>query len=280
VRRVVRRHHREIEIGFGPDVSPEGRRLTFRDRAEASAFLRRTFDPHELAWLRTLLARMATFPALSTESDAVRMAAERLVRGDLRVYERPAKMGEPRFAEGEDAETPSAKGEEASYFFHAVDGRGEASRIGSSVEAEFEEEEIGSSIETEVEEEEIGSSIEAELEPQGIESSIEADLGLEDEGGEAEAGEREYDGDGGSGPGDEGSGPARRNKAGKTQIEIVMIGDDGRPVPNVRYAVKLPDGALREGTLDAAGRARIDDVDPGECSVSFPDLDGAAWEAV
>jgi hypothetical protein len=66
----------------------------------------------------------------------------------------------------------------------------------------------------------------------------------------------------------------------KTWIEIRMLDEDDRPVPNIPYLVKLPDGATREGSLDGAGIARFEEIDAGTCEVSFPSLDSAAWSPI
>jgi hypothetical protein len=62
-------------------------------------------------------------------------------------------------------------------------------------------------------------------------------------------------------------------------IEIVLLGEDGRPLPWELYSVVLPCGECVTGYLDDKGQARIANIaTPGECQVSFPLLDGAAWE--
>jgi hypothetical protein len=58
-----------------------------------------------------------------------------------------------------------------------------------------------------------------------------------------------------------------------TWIEIKLVDEEGQPIPGVRYRVKLPDGTVVEGTLDQKGYARIDGFEPGQCEVTFPDLD-------
>lgn len=63
----------------------------------------------------------------------------------------------------------------------------------------------------------------------------------------------------------------------KTWIGIELIDDDGQPVASERYVITLPDGVRKQGTLDAQGRALIDQIDPGTCQVSFPDLDAREW---
>lgn len=62
-------------------------------------------------------------------------------------------------------------------------------------------------------------------------------------------------------------------------IEIQLLGEDGKPIRWERYTVVLPDGTEVEGYLDEEGLARVDGIEtPGECQVSFPDLDQDAWE--
>ncbi|GBC93877.1 hypothetical protein HRbin15_02379 [bacterium HR15] len=63
----------------------------------------------------------------------------------------------------------------------------------------------------------------------------------------------------------------------KTWIEIELVDEQGNPVPNERYRLKLPDGSIREGRLDANGRARVDGIEPGTALVCFPDLDASEW---
>lgn len=62
-----------------------------------------------------------------------------------------------------------------------------------------------------------------------------------------------------------------------TWIEIALKMDDGQPASFQRYSIKLPDGTLREGMLDARGRARLEGISSGDCEVTFPDLDGNDW---
>ncbi len=69
-------------------------------------------------------------------------------------------------------------------------------------------------------------------------------------------------------------------RAVKTWIEIRLIDDEGNPVPNEKYRLVLPDGSTAEGSLDANGWARRDDIDPGSCQVSFPNIDGPLWRPV
>lgn len=71
---------------------------------------------------------------------------------------------------------------------------------------------------------------------------------------------------------------SEENKDKTHWVEIEMVNEDGKPVPGVRYRVTLPDGqTLAEGTTDEKGAARVENIDPGNCKVTFPDLDKEAW---
>jgi hypothetical protein len=64
----------------------------------------------------------------------------------------------------------------------------------------------------------------------------------------------------------------------KTWVEIVLVDMEGKPVPGVRYRVKLPGGEVKEGALNSYGQAGFYELDPGSCQVTFPELDTEAWE--
>jgi len=61
-------------------------------------------------------------------------------------------------------------------------------------------------------------------------------------------------------------------------IEIEMVTAEGEPAAGERYKIELPDGSVAEGTLDQKGYARVEGVKPGNCKVSFPNLDKKNWE--
>jgi len=65
----------------------------------------------------------------------------------------------------------------------------------------------------------------------------------------------------------------------KTWIQIELHDQDGKPVPNERYRIELPDGSAQEGALDENGCAGVDGIDPGRCKVSFPDIHAKEWHA-
>jgi type VI secretion system secreted protein VgrG len=69
------------------------------------------------------------------------------------------------------------------------------------------------------------------------------------------------------------------NQQKKNWIEIELLDEGGRPVPGEPYKVTLPDGTtVADGTTDDKGKARVDNIDPGNCSVTFPNIDQDAWE--
>ena len=61
-------------------------------------------------------------------------------------------------------------------------------------------------------------------------------------------------------------------------IEIELVDEEDNPVPGEAYRIGLPDGSVAEGTLDEKGFARIEGIEPGACSITFPNLDQDAWE--
>ncbi len=63
-------------------------------------------------------------------------------------------------------------------------------------------------------------------------------------------------------------------------IEIEMVGEDDSPIPGEAYRITLPDGTVAEGTLDDKGLARVDGIDPGNCQITFPNLDQDAWQKI
>lgn len=63
----------------------------------------------------------------------------------------------------------------------------------------------------------------------------------------------------------------------KTFIEIQLVDRQGKPVAGATYRVTLPDGTVRTGALDSQGLVRFDGIDPGECDIEFPNIDGREW---
>lgn len=72
---------------------------------------------------------------------------------------------------------------------------------------------------------------------------------------------------------------APENKKKTSWIEIELVDEQNQPVAGEVYLVTLPDGAtVDQGTTDDKGRARIENIDPGTCQITFPNLDKDAWK--
>lgn len=74
-----------------------------------------------------------------------------------------------------------------------------------------------------------------------------------------------------------GGAPSRRRAL--TWVAIRLVGADNLPVANERYRVVLADGSVADGQLDSSGEAWLEDVIPGNCQITFPNLDGREWSA-
>jgi type VI secretion system secreted protein VgrG len=61
-------------------------------------------------------------------------------------------------------------------------------------------------------------------------------------------------------------------------IEFQLVGEDGKPIPDEAYSVKMPDGTVEEGNLDDEGKGKVEGFEKGDCKISFPNLDQEAWE--
>ncbi len=59
-------------------------------------------------------------------------------------------------------------------------------------------------------------------------------------------------------------------------VEISLEDEDGLPVAGEPYKVVLPDKSVAVGTTDDKGHVRIEGFDPGQCEISFPNLDQSA----
>jgi hypothetical protein len=75
-----------------------------------------------------------------------------------------------------------------------------------------------------------------------------------------------------------GTKPAEVKEVKKAWIEIILVDAEGKPMPGVRYRITPPGGAPVEGRLNEHGQAGLYSIDPGNCKITFPDLDKDAWE--
>jgi hypothetical protein len=56
----------------------------------------------------------------------------------------------------------------------------------------------------------------------------------------------------------------------KSFVGILLVDQDGTPVPNRSYRIIVPDGSTQDGTLDSHGAAMIRGLDPGNCQIWCP----------
>lgn len=62
-----------------------------------------------------------------------------------------------------------------------------------------------------------------------------------------------------------------------TWVGVEVVDDEGNPVPDTEYRIKLPDGSIQTGRTDAAGRAKIDGVTQGSVQIALPEIHGEEW---
>jgi uncharacterized Zn-binding protein involved in type VI secretion len=62
-----------------------------------------------------------------------------------------------------------------------------------------------------------------------------------------------------------------------TFVEIVLVGEDLRPVAGERYLLTTPDGVVHDGVLGTTGSIKVWTTVAGDCTLEFPDLDRDAW---
>lgn len=82
------------------------------------------------------------------------------------------------------------------------------------------------------------------------------------------------------------SAPAMASRTGKSVvlvsrdhpswIAIELLDATGDGVAGKSYRIGLPDGRVIEGTLDKLGKARIEGIPEGNCTITFPKIDEAA----
>ncbi len=66
----------------------------------------------------------------------------------------------------------------------------------------------------------------------------------------------------------------------KCWIAIQLLDENDQPVPREPYWIRLPNGQIREGSLNDEGSVRLDPVPCGTCLVRFPKADGPALRRV
>jgi hypothetical protein len=76
-----------------------------------------------------------------------------------------------------------------------------------------------------------------------------------------------------------GPAPKPPRPAKTSWVEIAFLCEDRSPAAGEHYQLQLPDGSLREGTVPKSGIVRIEKIDPGNCKLFMPDLQGSEWSA-
>ncbi len=71
--------------------------------------------------------------------------------------------------------------------------------------------------------------------------------------------------------------PAALARETKTWVEFQLIDVDGNHVSNAMYKVKLPDGSIVNGRLNEQGLVRFNNIDPGQCEITFTEIDAREW---
>jgi hypothetical protein len=72
---------------------------------------------------------------------------------------------------------------------------------------------------------------------------------------------------------------AEEEEEDSSWIEIELVNEAGEPQAGERYEIIAPDGeTIRRGALDQNGQAHVLIPDAGNCQISFPRLDQAAWD--
>ncbi len=60
-------------------------------------------------------------------------------------------------------------------------------------------------------------------------------------------------------------------------IEIVLVDAAGQPAAGTQWRVTMASGVVYSGALGKTGRVRLDGIDPGTATITFPDLDKRLW---
>jgi hypothetical protein len=60
---------------------------------------------------------------------------------------------------------------------------------------------------------------------------------------------------------------AEEQKVTKHQIEFKIEDENGNPLPDVTMQIALPDESIVEKTSDENGKIKINNIEPGECTI-------------
>ena len=289
MRSVVRRLDREIELAVSVPSGP-GVPMRFVDLAAARAFLQRNLPASERARvLRSLSARLGASPVHLDDEQVLLRVARALTSGAARVVVRPLRALSVNVEGSEPEAAQPLAAEETSHAFHVIDVVPEPLPLQTSLESTPEDDEIEAWVEADDVHDPIEVDIDAPEQFDPIEADVEADATpvAESESAPEESAPIEARGPSEDGAPTQGAVPSEASEDAvdpaiktKTFVEIALKGEDDKPIPSVRYRLVLPSGEVREGTLDEQGLARVEQLDDGECELSFPDLDDSAWQRI
>ena len=60
-------------------------------------------------------------------------------------------------------------------------------------------------------------------------------------------------------------------------IEVKLVDEHSKGISGIDYVIITPDNQQHSGVTGEDGIARLEDIPPGQCKVSFPELDKADW---
>jgi PAAR motif-containing protein len=68
------------------------------------------------------------------------------------------------------------------------------------------------------------------------------------------------------------------NEAKTAWIEIVMKDKGGFGVANTKFQLETADGKIIHGVTDGNGLGRVEGIEPGDHTITFPDLPSDGWK--
>lgn len=240
-------------------VGDEGRALGLRDPEAARRLVRSIARSEGTEWLRRVAAR-GRLPATLTAEAMIERLGEAVSRGWLLIQEQ-ADVGLPP---------------EAAPIDGAAEGAGDRGfvRTKTWIEVELLDEE-GAPV--------VGAAYWVKLPDGEVREGRLGDTGRvyfgELDPGPCEIRWPELDAEAAVPEGDadsRGGGAAAKAPRERTWIEVELLDAEDNPIPYERYWIKLPDGTVRQGRLDAEGRVYVGNLDDGQCEIRWPDLDAAA----
>lgn len=70
---------------------------------------------------------------------------------------------------------------------------------------------------------------------------------------------------------------AQQQQVKTSWVGIELVDEAGQPLAGQPYAITLPDGSVKTGTTDAKGRAKVEQFEAGNCTLTLTELDEKSW---